>query len=145
MLITLARALVVLAIASSAAAYGQCVKTLALCPDSPNCVATNDANPERRFPLLTIKQSDVAAWKHVRDAISQFERVEIVEEQAGYLHATVTSLIFRFVDDLEVTLCDNGRSLALRSASRTGHWDVGVNRERVEELVDRLRASDTVR
>ena len=128
----------------SAAVAAECVKPLAPCPDSPNCVATNDPLPDRRFPPLALKAGP-DNWSNVMAAVQAFDRVEIIEEKAGYVHATITSMMFRFVDDLEVTLCEDGKQLAVRSSSRTGRWDLGVNLRRVETLVDRLRAYNMVR
>lgn len=68
-------------------------------------------------------------------------RTQIVEEKPGYLHAVFTSLIFRFRDDVEILVDDSAKVLQIRSASRVGHSDLGVNRKRVERLRDRFSAS----
>ena len=126
----------------SAAVAAECVKPLAPCLIHPT------------VSLLTIRfQIKISApgaqagsnWSNVMAAVQAFDRVEIIEEKAGYVHATITSMVFRFVDDLEVTLCEDGKQLAVRSSSRTGRWDLGVNLRRVEALVDRLRAYNMVR
>jgi uncharacterized protein (DUF1499 family) len=57
-----------------------------------------------------------------------------VSDGHGYLHAEATSLIFRFVDDLECVLDRAANVIHVRSASRVGHGDMGVNRKRVERL-----------
>ena len=117
----------------SAAVAAECVKPLAPCPDSPNCIATNDPLPDRRFPPLALKAGP-DNWSNVMAAVQAFDRVEIIEEQAGYVHATITSMVFRFVDDLEVTLCEDGKQLAVRSSSRTGRWDLGVLHQLLVDL-----------
>jgi len=53
--------------------------------------------------------------------------------------------LFRFVDDLELELRVEGRQIAVRSASRTGSWDLGVNRRRVERLRATLRDQRLIR
>jgi len=61
-------------------------------------------------------------------------RTQIVKEEGDYLHAECRSLIFRFVDDLEFYLDRRGKKIHVRSASRTGTYDWGVNRRRVEAI-----------
>jgi len=55
-------------------------------------------------------------------------------EETDYLAATFTSSVFRFVDDLELRIDADQKTIHLRSASRVGHGDGGVNRKRVELL-----------
>jgi uncharacterized protein (DUF1499 family) len=62
------------------------------------------------------------------------KRTRIVAEQADYLHAECSSLVFGFVDDLEFQMDRLGRKIHVRSASRTGKYDFGVNRRRVEAI-----------
>jgi uncharacterized protein (DUF1499 family) len=59
---------------------------------------------------------------------------KIITDDGGYLHATFTSRIFRFVDDLELRLDGENGIIHLRSASRTGYSDFGVNRKRAEQF-----------
>ena len=63
-------------------------------------------------------------------------RVRVVEQQERYLRAEFTSLVFRFVDDVEFLIGE--RQIDVRSASRIGHSDFGVNRKRIEHLRRRL-------
>lgn len=135
----------VLLLALAGTAYAKCTYQLLPCPNSPNCVSTNDPVLERRFIKMYLQQSTADAWINVRNAVAEFKRVEFVEERYGYLRAKVSSFLFGFVDDLEVTLCDGGGSLAVRSASRMGHWDIGANRRRLEVLAEHLRSSKTIR
>ena len=58
----------------------------------------------------------------------------IQAEKPDYLAATFTSSIFRFVDDLEIRIDTGQKMIHLRSASRVGRGDGGVNRKRVERL-----------
>jgi uncharacterized protein (DUF1499 family) len=62
------------------------------------------------------------------------EGVEIVETQEGYLHATATSRLFGFVDDLELFADPTAGVLQARSVSRLGDSDLGVNARRLESL-----------
>jgi uncharacterized protein (DUF1499 family) len=71
-------------------------------------------------------------------------RTTIVEERRGYLHAESRSLIFRFVDDLELQSSEAGDRVDVRSASRVGYGDMGVNRKRVEALREALVANGAI-
>jgi uncharacterized protein (DUF1499 family) len=62
------------------------------------------------------------------------KRATIVEEKADYLHAEMRSLIFRFVDDVEFSLDADAGLINVRSASRVGYSDFGVNRRRMQRI-----------
>ncbi len=73
--------------------------------------------------------------------LEEMPRTKIVTREGNYLHATVTSRFFRFVDDLEVLIDPVSREIHFRSASRTGYSDMGVNRRRVEAIKTRFAAT----
>lgn len=58
----------------------------------------------------------------------------IVKSEGKYIHAEYRSRLLGFVDDLEVLLDDNQKLIFLRSSSRIGHSDFGVNRKRTDEI-----------
>jgi uncharacterized protein (DUF1499 family) len=62
------------------------------------------------------------------------KRSEIVTAGTNYIHATFTSALFGFVDDVEFSFDEQNKIMNVRSASRTGYSDLGVNRKRVEEI-----------
>ncbi len=97
------------------------------CPKSPNCVSSEAPGRD----LAPFAPADGDGWEHLRRVIiSQGGSIEA--EDAGYLHATFRSRVFGFVDDLECRM--DGDVIHVRSASRTGWWDLGANRRRVERL-----------
>jgi len=106
------------------------------CPDSPNCVSSDAAenDAEHYIKPLRFEGDSNAAWQKVKQALLALPRCEIVAEREDYLRVECRSFLFRFVDDLELQLrVDEGR-IAVRSASRVGSSDWGVNRKRVEAL-----------
>ena len=107
---------------------------LAPCPSTPNCVHTADGVPEGvRSVELDPRATDV--WEKVRAVVAQMPRMTVITTTDRYLHAEETSRIFRFVDDLELLwLPDECSELVVRSASRLGRGDLGVNGRRVERL-----------
>ena len=71
------------------------------------------------------------------EAIEADPSATIVEREATYLHATFSSKIFGFVDDVEL-LASQTDSLEARSISRLGDSDLGVNGQRLQRLSDVL-------
>jgi uncharacterized protein (DUF1499 family) len=114
---------------------------LADCPGSPNCVSSRSERPGEAIAPIPFEGSADDALARVRAALATLPRTVVVAEAPGYLHAEATSLVFGFVDDLEVLADDGAKVLHVRSASRVGHSDLGVNRDRVERL---RRAYDAV-
>ena len=84
-------------------------------------------------------------WEGVREAVARMPRTRIVAEADGYLHAECESRLLGFVDDLELHLRPDQGVVAVRSASRLGYSDMGVNRARVESLRSELRVQGVVR
>lgn len=80
----------------------------------------------------------------IRAVVESMPRTTVVEQRGAYLHAEARSLVFRFVDDLEVLLTDD-HELVVRSASRLGRSDLGVNARRVQALRERLEEAGLVR
>jgi len=110
--------------------------TLPPCPDKPNCVSSLAPDADHRAEPYRLAGG--VDWAAVRAAVAAMPRTAIVEERPGYLHAEATSRIFRFVDDLELLRSASGDRIDVRSASRVGYGDMGVNRERVEALREKL-------
>ena len=126
------------------AATGDCVRTLPACPDKPNGIATHDALPDRSYPPLKVRGEPDAAWTGIVESLLSEKHTARVEEEPGYLRATFTSAVFEFVDDVELTYCNAGKELWIRSASRMGYWDIGANRSRVESLVEKWRSQSLI-
>ncbi len=108
---------------------------LADCPLSPNCVCSDAADPERRIGPFVLAMAPGDAWIAIREAVTSLPRTRIVKRTDDYLHAQCSSKWFGFVDDLELHLrTAHGNVVAVRSASRIGYSDLGVNRARVDQL-----------
>ena len=73
-------------------------------------------------------------FKIVKEIIENTPRSVIVELDGDYLHAEVTSKWMKYVDDLEVSFVPESRKLLVRSESRVGEGDLGVNQKRVDLL-----------
>jgi len=109
-------------------------KTLPLCRDSPNCVSSQAQDAPHFIEPFKIKGLPKEAWQALKQALNSQSRMVITHETNDTLHAEATSLVFRFVDDINVILDVENGLIHIRSASRTGHSDFGVNRKRLEAL-----------
>ena len=77
-------------------------------------------------------------FKEIKEIIENSPRTEIVEFDGDYLHAEVTSKWMRYVDDLEISFLPESSKLQVRSESRVGESDLGVNQKRVDLLKSKL-------
>lgn len=107
---------------------------IAACPASPNCVSSDATDSSHAIPPLRLAVPAEEAWPAARVAVSALARTQIVSETGNYLHAQCRSAVFGFVDDLELELRPAQGLIAVRSASRIGFSDLGVNRRRVDAL-----------
>ncbi len=113
---------------------------LAPCPGTPNCVSSQAADDRHRVAPLPYAGSREDAMARLAATVRSFPRAEIVTETDGYLHAEFTSFLFRFVDDVEFLADDDAKVIHIRSASRIGRSDLGVNRKRVEAVREKWAA-----
>jgi uncharacterized protein (DUF1499 family) len=103
------------------------------CPGTPNCVVSEGSGKDSYIEPLTFSGEPGAAWEHAKEALTGLGgRIE--KDTGDYLWATFRSRIWRFVDDTELRLDAAGKVIHVRSASRVGKGDLGVNRKRVERL-----------
>ncbi len=107
---------------------------LAPCPASPNCVSSQADDQDHRAEPLTLHGSASTALLRLKAVLSREPRVRIVSESGNYLHLEATSLLFRFVDDVEFYMDEAAGVIHFRSASRVGYSDLGANRARMERI-----------
>jgi len=117
---------------------------LAPCRPTPNCVSSQaDANRDAGHYIAPIRIQGSArdVWAALRTVLRANPRVSIVADREDYLYAEFTSTIMGFVDDAEFLLDEEAGVIHVRSASRLGRSDFGVNRERVEAIRSRIEAA----
>ena len=112
--------------------------TLRPCPRHPNCVCSDDPDPARRVnPLPYGDLTPAEARDRLRRVLATLDRTAVTRDEsadAGYVAAECRSKVFGFVDDLEFRFDDAARVVHLRSASRLGRNDLGVNLKRAEAI-----------
>ena len=103
---------------------------------TPNCVSSqaDQSDAERYIAPIRFKGSAVEAMAAVRKAVEGMERATVVRHEGNYLYAEFKSKLMGYVDDVEFTHDDKAGVIHVRSASRLGRKDFGVNRARVEAL-----------
>ena len=104
------------------------------CPDSPNCVSSQSAENARFIEPLHYAGSRADARQKLINILEKIKRVRIVKAETDNIHAEFRSFIFRFVDDVEFYFPHAETIIHIKSASRTGYYDFGANRRRVERL-----------
>ncbi|MCU0526631.1 MAG: DUF1499 domain-containing protein [Elainella sp. Prado103] len=114
---------------------------LSACPSSPNCVnsQTPTGDAEHSIAPIAYKSASSEVIPKLKAVIEGMERTKIVTETADYLYAEFTSALMGYVDDVEFYLDPTTPGqLQVRSASRLGQSDLGVNRKRIEEIRSQL-------
>ena len=119
----------------SGEAHGLVEGRLQQCPDKPNCVSSELVADAKHYiePLVYPAGEEAQVMPSLKAIIYEMGG-SIQAEKTDYLAATFTSSVFRFVDDLEIRIDADQKTIHLRSASRVGHGDRGANRKRVELL-----------
>ncbi len=95
------------------------------CPRRPNCISSEDDAGSARIEPLAFTGTPGAALECLKRAIE-------------YIWAVFKTTVFRFIDDMEFRIDPRHRVVHLRSASRTGYYDFGVNRRRTAALRQRF-------
>lgn len=107
---------------------------LAPCPETPNCVSSQATDAAHRMDPIPFDGDPDAALTRLKAVLAGMPRTVVVEERGDYLRAECTSLVFRFVDDVEFVVDRDKKVIDFRSASRVGRSDLGANRKRMEEI-----------
>jgi uncharacterized protein (DUF1499 family) len=81
-----------------------------------------------------MSEDAAGSWKRLQQIIAGLPRTRIISVDERYLHVEMTSAFFRFVDDVEFLLDPEAGVIHVRSASRLGYSDLGVNRKRIEGI-----------
>lgn len=114
-------------------------KKLPPCLDTPNCVSSQATGKSHFISPFKISGDPNLAWAKLKSMIMAHDRMMITHETDDTLHAEANSLVLHFVDDIDAILDADAGLIHIRSASRIGHSDFGVNRKRMEKFRAQLR------
>ena len=110
------------------------VMQLEPCPGSPNCVSSQSQDPRQRVNPIRYEGAREAARERLLAVLRSMDRARIVQAAEESIQVEFRSLLFRFVDDVTFLFPEGEGTIQVRSASRTGYYDFGVNRRRVERI-----------
>lgn len=128
--------------AAAASGLGVTDGHLAACPASPNCVVSQDGDPKHAIDPIAYHVDRDRAKETLLKVINAVPRTEVIEKTDNYIHALSKSRIFKFVDDVEFYFPKDENVIHMRSASRVGESDLGVNRRRMEQIRLAMRDLD---
>lgn len=103
------------------------------CPETPNCVCSEVKGAASTVAPLSFQGDPKQAWDKAKKVVLDMGG-EIISESENYVRFGFTSRIMQFVDDVELRLEPESHIIHIRSASRVGHSDMGVNHARVTEI-----------
>jgi len=112
---------------------------LAPCPETPNCVSSQNQDETHAIAPLAVNTNPDKAFANLKSLVRGTDRTRIVSEANDYFYAEFTSKILGFVDDVEFYLDRDKNVIHTRSASRLGESDLGVNRQRIEAIRTQLQ------
>jgi len=115
---------------------------LAPCPTSLNCVSSQSQDSSHAIEPLQFSKPE-EEFHRLRETIAALPEAQIITESDSYLYAEFTSALMGFVDDVEFYLDRDANAIQVRSASRLGESDLGVNRKRIESIRATLEESKT--
>jgi uncharacterized protein (DUF1499 family) len=115
-------------------ALGLIDQRLRPCGDTPNCVCSQCPETPHHIEPLAFDGDAQAEFQRLQSLLESFPRTTLVEQRPDYLRYEVVTRIVRYVDDVEFLLDPQAKLIHVRSASRVGRSDFGVNRARVEEI-----------
>jgi uncharacterized protein (DUF1499 family) len=102
------------------------------CRPTPNCVSSQADPADKEHYIAPIAFG--GTMPELRRAVESMTRATVISEEGNYLYAEYKSALLGYVDDVELLLDESARIVHVRSASRLGRSDFGVNRKRIEEL-----------
>ncbi len=104
------------------------------CPESPNCVSSQSSDTQHQIEPLTYGGTPIQAYEQLKMVVETLDHTEVIADEYPYLYAEFTTTFFGFVDDVEFYIDPNLDKIQVRSASRLGESDLGLNRRRVETI-----------
>lgn len=111
------------------------------CGDRPNAVSSEDPRPEHHVEPLAFTGFPDEAMARLQRMLAARPGARVTASAGPYLHAEFRSRLWGFVDDVEFRVDAAARVIHVRSASRQGYSDLGVNRKRVEALREAFRGA----
>ncbi len=100
-------------------------------------------HPQRSYAdiaPLALKGDGPATLARIKAIVEGMDGAKVVKSEPGYLYAQFTTQLMKYVDDVEFWFDPAANAIQVRSASRVGRGDMGVNRKRIEAVRAALEA-----
>ena len=106
------------------------------CGDKPNCVSSKDQR--NSFFIEPIKtENSKEKFELLVEKIKSLKRTELKAHEKGvHAHFVFTTWLMSYKDDVYLSVNEKEGVIDIMSQSRVGHWDMGKNRKRLNELKD---------
>ena len=115
--------------------------------NSPNSVSSQanlwPGHPQAetaRIAPLPVAGDAAATMARIQAIVQAMPGATLIKAESGYLHATFSTRLLKYTDDVEFWFDAAHGVVQVRSASRLGRGDFGVNRARVESIRAQLSA-----
>ena len=112
------------------------------CPTTPNCVNSQAKDKKHYIEPILMTGTPLEVKNHILKILNELKRAKIIVAEDHYIRVEFISKVFRFIDDLEFYF-PNTKSkemtIHVRSASRVGYSDFGVNRKRIEQIRSKFK------
>lgn len=104
------------------------------CGSKPNCVCSIQNDSVHGIAPFQIRENVNSSMEKLSKIIQSMNGARIISSQEGYLYAEFKTSFFGFIDDVEFHVNESANSIEVRSASRLGYSDLGLNRSRLESI-----------
>ncbi len=106
-------------------------------PSTPNAVSSQTEKESAYIEPFPFQGSEGESIARLLETLDSFDEIEVMKQEPRYIHAVATTKLMRFKDDLEFAVVEGEDVIHVRSGSRIGYSDGGVNRKRLEQIRSR--------
>jgi uncharacterized protein (DUF1499 family) len=107
------------------------------CSFAPHCVSSTESDPQKYIAPIVV--SSPQEWQRLQQLVLAIPRTKIAVQNVNYLHAVTSTDIMHYKDDVELLYSPAKNAVDIRSSSRVGYYDFGINRARLEQLRSQLK------
>jgi uncharacterized protein (DUF1499 family) len=107
------------------------------CSFAPHCVSSTESDPQKYIAPIVV--SSPQEWQRLQQLVLAIPRTQIAVQDVNYLHAVTSTDIMHYKDDVELLYSPAKNTVDIRSSSRVGYYDFGINRARLEQLRSQLK------
>jgi uncharacterized protein (DUF1499 family) len=107
--------------------------------NAQNAVSSFAEEKYNQINPISAAKDPRATFARLIQAVKSSPGATIITQDPNYLYAEFQTPLLKFVDDVEFLLDEGNAVIHVRSVSRLGRKDFGVNRKRIEALREAVR------